>query len=120
MSSIWLFPLIMFLLDAVYLTTTGSYYNAIVKSIQGSAIEARYLSAFFCYVFLSLGLYYFILRHKRPPFDAFVLGLVIYGVFETTNHTIFKKWTLGAVAIDTLWGGILFYLTTRFVYTFGQ
>ena len=116
MDSIWLFPLIMFLLDSVYLRQTGMYYNAIVTSIQGSEIHARYVSAFFCYVLLAFGLYYFILRENRPAYEAFILGVVIYGVFETTIYTIFKKWRMGAVILDTVWGGVLFYLTTLFVY----
>tara|TARA_B100000925_G_C21622558_1_gene309530 strand:+ start:88 stop:420 length:333 start_codon:yes stop_codon:yes gene_type:complete len=110
----------MFLLDSVYLTSTSKFYNNIVKSIQGSEIKARYLSAFVCYLFLAFGLYYFILRTRRPPFDAFLLGLVIYGVFETTNHVIFKNWSWKAVVLDTLWGGILFYLTTYIVYNFNK
>jgi uncharacterized membrane protein len=49
--------------------------------------------------------------------DAFLLGLVIYGVYETTNWALFSKWSPMSVIIDTLWGGILFaattYVTTR-------
>mgnify|MGYP001348106513 FL=1 len=120
MNSLYFFPIIMFLLDSVYLTSTSKFYNNIVKSIQGSEIKARYLSAFVCYLFLAFGLYYFILRTRRPPFDAFLLGLVIYGVFETTNHVIFKNWSWKAVVLDTLWGGILFYLTTYIVYNFNK
>ena len=120
MNSLYYFPIIMLILDSIYLTSTSKFYNNIVKSIQGSPIKARYASAFFCYLFLAFGLYYFILRTRRPPFDAFLLGLIIYGVFDTTNHTIFKNWSLKAVLMDTLWGGILFYLTTYIVYKFSR
>ena len=33
-------------------------------------------------------------------------------VFETTNLAIFKKWDPIIGFIDTIWGGILFLLTT--------
>ena len=44
--------------------------------------------------------------------DAAILGWVIYGVYETTNAAIFKKWDYFSLTIDTIWGGILFSLTT--------
>ena len=116
MSNIYFFPLIMLLVDSVYLTSTSKFYNSIVKSIQGSDIKMRILGAFLCYLILAFGLYYFILRKKESIFNAFVLGFVIYGVFETTNYAIFRKWKLSAVFLDTLWGGILFAITTYITY----
>ena len=70
----------MFLLDSVYLRQTGMYYNAIVTSIQGSEIHARYVSAFFCYVLLAFGLYYFILRENRPTQDPLELIWYLFGI----------------------------------------
>ena len=35
----------------------------------------------------------FILKDKKSVFDAFLLGIVIYGVYDTTTHAIFKKWS---------------------------
>ena len=40
------------------------------------------------------------------------LHLCIYAVYELTNYTLLEKWTLKTVIIDTLWGGVLFALTT--------
>jgi uncharacterized membrane protein len=45
-----------------------------------------------------------------------MLGMVIYGVYETTTYAILQKWRLETVVKDTLWGGILFYLTTFLTY----
>ena len=44
--------------------------------------------------------------------DASILGWVIYGVYESTNLAVFKKWDLKTVLVDGIWGGILFGLTT--------
>jgi uncharacterized membrane protein len=49
--------------------------------------------------------------------DAFLLGIVIYGVYETTSYALLKKWKLSIVLMDTLWGGVLFGLTTALVYS---
>ena len=51
---------------------------------------------------------------KKSLPDAFLLGIVIYGVYETTSYALLDKWTLNAVLLDTLWGGILF-TTTYFL-----
>jgi uncharacterized membrane protein len=58
------------------------------------------------------GLNYFILREKRPILDAFLLGVMVYGVFETTSFVMFDNWTVPIILMDTLWGGVLFASTT--------
>jgi uncharacterized membrane protein len=75
----------------------------------------NFLGAIICYIFLIFGINYFIIKPKRSIQDAFLLGLVIYGVFETTNITLFSKWSWLTVIIDTLWGGILFALTAYII-----
>ena len=99
-------------LDAVYLHLFKDYFGKQVQAVQGTKIEFNLLAAIICYIFLIIGLNYFIIRPRRSVNDAFLLGIVIYGVYETTNWTIFKKWSPLSVIIDTLWGGTLFGLTT--------
>jgi uncharacterized membrane protein len=99
-------------LDAVYLNLSKNYFSKQVQAIQGSKIEFNMLAAVICYIFLIIGLNYFIIRPRRDVSDAFLFGIVIYGVYETTNWAIFKNWTALSVIIDTLWGGTLFALTT--------
>jgi uncharacterized membrane protein len=102
-------------LDAVYLNLMKGYFNNQVQVIQGTKIQFNLLAAVICYIFLIYGLNYFIIRPRRSASDAFLLGLIIYGVYETTNWAIFTKWSPLSVIIDTLWGGILFALTTTIV-----
>ena len=106
----------MLLLDFVYLSTFAKVYSETVASIQRTVMNVKFEGAVLCYIFLIFGLYYFILSDNRTPFDAFLLGLVIYGVYETTTYAILKKWPFYLVLIDTLWGGILFALTTIISY----
>jgi uncharacterized membrane protein len=103
-------------LDFIYLSTFANFFNKLVTSIQGTKIQFNIVGAILCYILLIGGLNYFIISKKRSLFDAFLLGIVIYGVYETTNYAIFKKWSAAAMAIDTLWGGILFALTTKITY----
>ncbi len=109
----------MLALDFVYLSTFSNFFNNLVRSIQGTKISFKAAGAILCYILLILGLNYFIIAPKKSLSDAFLLGIVIYGVYETTNYAIIQKWTPQAVALDTLWGGVLFTLTTKATYLFG-
>jgi uncharacterized membrane protein len=108
----------MLLLDAIYLSSFSNFFNTLVGKIQGTKIKLNIFGAIGCYMLLILGLNYFILAPRKPIADAFLLGLVIYGVYETTNYAILANWNMKAVALDTLWGGILFALTTKITYLF--
>jgi uncharacterized membrane protein len=102
-------------LDYFYLGLMRGYFENQVKIIQGTPLKMNLLGAIICYIFLISGLNYFIIKPNKSIQDAFLLGLVIYGVFETTNLALFQKWSWLTVLLDTLWGGILFALTTFLV-----
>jgi len=59
--------------------------------------------------------YYVILSQNKSVTEAFILGLCIYGIYETTNYAIFDNWNIKALILDTLWGGILYASTTYIV-----
>ena len=107
--------IIFILMDSIYLTLIKKYFATQVKIIQGSPIKINFIATLICYVILIFGINYFIIQPRRSVKDAFLLGLVIYGVFETTNMALFTKWAWLTVLIDTLWGGILFAVTTSIV-----
>jgi len=103
-------------LDAVYLTSMKGFFDNQVKSIQGSIIQMNLFAAVLCYISLVFGVYYFIIKDNRSLVDAFLLGLVIYSVYELTNWSLFKEWKPATVVMDSLWGATLFTLTTAIVY----
>lgn len=115
-KNILISSIVLLTLDSVYLNMLGGYFNKIIKNIQGTKIQLNYYGAIYCYIFLILGLNYFVLENNESPLKAGILGLVIYGVYEGTNYAILKSWTPTAVVLDTLWGGVLFYLTTYTTY----
>lgn len=105
------------ILDAGFINMNLRLFEEQVASIQRVVMQVRPEGAIACYLFLVLGLNYFIIRQKKSILDAFLFGLVIYGVYECTGYTIFKKWNPYLVVIDTLWGGVLMALTTMIVYS---
>jgi uncharacterized membrane protein len=100
-------------IDFAYLSVIKGYYTRQIVAVQGSPMTVNLFGAVVTYVFLIFGLNYFIIRPGRSAQDAFLLGLVVYGVYDFTNLALFSKWQLLTAVIDTLWGGTLFYLTTR-------
>lgn len=108
--------LILLAIDSIYLKMISKMFNEMIINIQGTRIFGRGSAAVFCYALIILGINYFILIPEKSVLDAAILGLVTYGVFETTNGFIFKKWELIPTIIDTLWGAILFGVTTYFTY----
>jgi len=103
-------------LDFIYISVIRNMFEIQIADVQRVALQVRPLGAVLCYLLLVIGLYYFIVREHRPVFDAFLLGLVIYGVYETTSYALLKKWRWNIVLMDTLWGGVLFALTTFITY----
>lgn len=112
-DSLFIISGIVFLaIDFVYLTLTKTYFAKQVQIIQHSSMEMNYLAAAICYIFLICGLNYFIIKPGRSIMDAFLLGLIIYGTFDFTNMALFKKWSIATSIMDTLWGGVVFALST--------
>lgn len=113
----YLFSAIIFvILDGFYLNFIKTYFNKQIKAVQGSDIKINYVAAAITYIFLIFGLNYFIIQKHRSVKEAALLGLVIYAVYELTNLSLLKNWSILTVFIDTIWGAVLFALTTAIVY----
>ncbi len=107
----WLILIILLLLDSVYLTIIKDSFGAQIKRIQGHPIKVNWFGFIATYLALAFGIKHFIVDAKKNSWDAFVLGVVIYAVYEFTNLALFTKWSIPLALIDTIWGGILFALT---------
>lgn len=115
-KSTFISTFLLVLIDSIYLTYVGNYFNNQIQSIQSSPLKLNLYGALIAYIFLSIGLNYFIIQRREPWYNAFLLGIVIYGVYEGTNYAILKNWSIYTVILDTLWGGILFGLVTFYTY----
>ena len=102
-------------IDFAYLSVIKGHFARQIAAVQGSPMVVNLFGAVVTYVLLIFGLNYFIIRPGRSARDAFLLGLVTYGVYDFTNLALLSKWQLFTAVTDTLWGGTLFYLTTMLV-----
>lgn len=103
---------IVLVLDSVFLYSTSSFVLPVYQRIQGMPVSMRYDSAVLCYTVIVCGIYYFIIREKKSIFDAFLLGLFAYGIYDLTVLSIFAKYPPTIAMMDMLWGGILFSTST--------
>ena len=108
--------IVMLILDSLYLSSIGNMFSNLVVNIQRTALMIKPLGVILCYIVLILGFYYFILKDKRSPMDAFLLGVFVYAVYELTNYATIKKWPVSLVLLDSVWGGVLFALTAIITY----
>jgi uncharacterized membrane protein len=106
--------IIFILLDSIYLNLSKAYFSKQIARVQGKPLELNMVGVLLCYTFLIFGFNYFIVQKQQSTMDAFFLGLVIYAVYEFTNYALFSNWSILTVAMDTLWGGVLF-ATTAFI-----
>jgi uncharacterized membrane protein len=117
MLQVLFLTLVVFLsLDFVFLYSMSSMFNKQIIAVQGSPVVFDMYAAILCYIALIFGIYYFIIREKKSILEAFLLGVIIYAVYETTTLALLKNWTYKTAIIDTTWGGVLFALTTFIVY----
>jgi len=107
--------IIVLLIDSLFLYSIKDLFRQQIFQVQNSDLQINYTGAILCYIFIILSLYWFIIKENRSLTDAFILGLCIYGVYEYTNYALLKNWNFKTTLIDTLWGGILFALST-FIY----
>jgi uncharacterized membrane protein len=116
MKDLIISAVLLVLIDSLYLSSIKGFFDKQVMSVQKSPLQVDLLAAILCYLVLIIGLYYFIISKKKPVYEAFLLGFVIYMVFELTNKAILKNWKWNTVLLDGIWGGILFATTTFITY----
>lgn len=104
--------IILVIIDSIYLTLFKGFFSRQVQKVQNSPLKIKIVPVFICYLFIIAQLNYFIIMPNKSVNDAFLLGIVTYGIYETTNSAIFTNWDWITVIIDTLWGGTLYALTT--------
>jgi uncharacterized membrane protein len=113
-----LFALFIFTgLDIIFINLNGTSFMTQIKDVQKSPMKSmNIVGSIGAYICLFLGLYWFILREHRSPIEAGILGGVINGTYEFTNYTFFNEWHIETVIKDTVWGCILWSMTTWLTY----
>jgi len=115
-QQILLSAVIIVTLDIGFMNLNKHLYSSTVIDVQRVVMVPRYTGFVAAYIFTVAILYWFILRQRRPIWEAILLGVAVNGIYEGVNYSIFKKWSIDMAVIDTLWGGALLGTTTAIIY----
>lgn len=81
---------------------------------KGGKFDVIYWAAIGAYVLITLGLVLFVLPRVAaddPWWQAALygaaFGLIVYGVYDCTNHATLKRWPMKLMAVDVAWGTFL-------------
>jgi uncharacterized membrane protein len=113
-------------IDFIWLFLNYNNYNRLVNKVQGSSISINFIGAILSYLTVIIGLFFFsipMIQYKlkeNKNQSLFLLcliyggglGLIMYGIFNTTNIGIFKNYEPFVATIDTLWGTFLFTISS--------
>tara|TARA_B100001175_G_C19090494_1_gene440214 strand:- start:51 stop:422 length:372 start_codon:yes stop_codon:yes gene_type:complete len=108
--------LVMLGLDATYISIIKNAYMKQIQNIQTIKPNVDVVAVVICYIFMIFGINYFIIQKNASLLDAFLFGIVIYGVYDATSYALFSKWSAKLAIIDTIWGGVLMMTTAYLTY----
>ena len=107
---------VMLVLDFVWIyLIAGNAFSSMVQNIQGSVMKIRPGGAVVAYAAMILLFNQFITK-ESSGWDAFLLGFLAYLIFDGTNYALIDKWDLKTAIVDSVWGGCLFWLTSKLVF----
>lgn len=94
-------------------------YNSQIYTIQNKPLKTKsLLFPIIAYIFMLVGLNLFVIPNISDDnilLDSlkygFIFGMVLYGVYDFTNLSIFEDWNFSLSIIDVLWGGFVFFIS---------
>ena len=117
---------IMLVLDAIWISCVAhpAYANTIGQLLR--SFDQNLLIIFVVigvYALMVSGLMVFVIPkvHGLNTLSTILysgfFGLIVYGVFAMTNYAILAPWTIELMLLDTIWGFVLYSVTTLAVKT---
>lgn len=108
--------LVMLGLDTAYISVIKNDYLNQIQDIQKTVPNVNMVGVLLSYALMIFGINYFIIQKNASILDAFLFGIVIYGIYDATAYALFSKWSANLAIIDTIWGGILMMTTAYLTY----
>lgn len=98
-------------LDSLYIYSVNNLFKKMIERIQKTEIKINPFSLVLCYVLICTCIYYFVWKKNASLMESFALGFFVYGIFDSTNYTLFRDWNVYLSIIDSIWGGLLFLMS---------
>jgi uncharacterized membrane protein len=117
-KDIMVYALLLVVVDYSYLSIITKPFGKMIQTIQGKEMTLKLIPAIVVYISLVGAWYTFIYNDiaSHTTYEnvirAGLLGFFIYSVYDFTNMALIDNYSLKLALIDSLWGGVLFSLTT--------
>jgi uncharacterized membrane protein len=85
-----------------------------IQDIQNSPMRTKSFGAIVAYTILILAAYKLIPLATSVQ-DAFIIGFILYGVYDSTNYATIDNYKAHIAIADAIWGGVLFALIKYFI-----
>jgi len=82
-------------------------YSPVLDKLNNNEPYIHYPTALMSWIFISILINMFANNSK----DAFTLGFLAYGIYNFTNYATLKHYNYTYLIVDTIWGGIVSYLS---------
>ena len=99
----------------------------ILARLSNGSLKPVLWAAGIVYILIPLGIVLFALPRVSQDdlistslFWGFIYGLVLYGVYDMTNYSLVKKWSLRMSVVDILWGGTINAVVTYIAAVLGR
>ena len=103
----------------------GRPYRQMIFLIQNEDMKINYMAGLLTYILMIFGLIWFVLKPMYMELKNMdktsipekirvsflyggLFGLVVHGIYNLTNASIFKNWSTKLMLFDTMWGVILY------------
>ena len=115
-SSVLKSSAIMLALDFFWIwLIAGKMFAQMTENIQQTKMTVRPVGALVAYAAMIL-LFNIFIHKNTKDIEAFLLGALVYAVYDGTNYALFENWDAKTAFIDILWGGTLFYVTKKLTF----
>lgn len=117
------------ILDALWIGANFARYKSMYSSVQSKNMKVKFQGAIMAYAFVLLTFVAIALPFARQNMNgnivrgmllAGLVGFCTYGVYNATNYALFERYSASVALMDTVWGGVLFALTSYTVIKYSQ
>jgi uncharacterized membrane protein len=81
-------------------------FAPMIQSVQNSPMVVNRFYFILTYLIFAL-LLYIVLPKSSSILEAFMIGFLIFGIYDFTNLSTLKNWELSNAMMDSVWGGVL-------------
>lgn len=110
------------ILDALWLSWAyPRFYQPMLSEVQKEPITVKPFPAFLAYVVIALSIALIVIPASQGNltnalYYASLTGFLVYSVYNLTNYSLFTAYGITEAISDTIWGTIVYTITTFLVF----